>query len=120
MKHHGIFEQSMQSGTTEENSIITSLTKLTDCSKKYVSENSIEAAGGRFVNENEKKKFVPFFMCAIENLGECIVQKTDDSFVLIVFVLKKGLNRALCLPFVEMTNLKKFKFFEPFPFFPNS
>ena len=54
----------MQSGTTEKNSIITSLTKLTDCSKKYVSENSIEAAGGRgVINENEKKFCSLSYVC---------------------------------------------------------
>ena len=100
----------MQSGTTEKNSIITSLTKLTDCSTKYVSENSIEAAGGRFLNENEKKTLFPF-LCVL--LRRMLVQKTDDNFVLIVFVLKNGLNRALCLPFVAMTNLKKFNFLNP-------
>ena len=64
LKHQRLFEQqSMQSGTTEKNSIITSLTKLTDCSKKFVSENSIEAAGGRFVNENEKKTLFPLYAC---------------------------------------------------------
>ena len=61
LKHQRLFEQqSMQNGTTEKNSITTSLTKLTDCSKKFVSENSIEAAGGRFVNENGKKTLFPF------------------------------------------------------------
>ena len=74
----------MQSGTTEKNSIKTSLTKLTVCSKKFVSENSIEADGGHFVNENGEKLCSLAYMRVNEILGGCILQKTE------CFGLKNG------------------------------
>ena len=65
-----------------------------------------------------KKKLCSLYMRVNENLGECILQKTDVCFVLIeCFVLKNVSNHALCLPFVEMTNLKMFNCSDPFPFF---
>ena len=68
--------------------------------------------------ETEKKLCSLSYMRVNENLGECILQKTHGSFVLIeCFVLKNGLTHALCLPFVVMTNLKMFNYSDPFPFF---